>query len=127
MDRARRIWHRGWLRKAISVFSFGYYPVRDDDREIPAKWLTSIYSKYAIRSQATSLYLWISSVSLAEALSQWSSSEFSLYQILSVLESPHAISSGSQPVQASAAWDTVGTASASWSTAISEKYSLGVS
>lgn len=29
MDRARRIWRRGWLRRAISVFSFGYYPVHD--------------------------------------------------------------------------------------------------
>ena len=29
MDRALRIWHRGWLRRAISVFSFGYYPLTD--------------------------------------------------------------------------------------------------
>ena len=29
MDRARRIWHRGWLRRAITVFSFGYFPLSD--------------------------------------------------------------------------------------------------
>lgn len=29
MDRARRIWHRGWMRRAISVFSFGYFPLTD--------------------------------------------------------------------------------------------------
>lgn len=32
MNRAIRVWHRGWLRKAISVFSFGWYPAS----EIPA-------------------------------------------------------------------------------------------
>lgn len=29
MDRARRVWHRGWLRRAISAFSFGYFPLTD--------------------------------------------------------------------------------------------------
>lgn len=29
MDRARRVWHRGWLRRAVTVFSFGYFPVAD--------------------------------------------------------------------------------------------------
>lgn len=29
MDRARRIWHRGWMRRAISAFSFGYFPLFD--------------------------------------------------------------------------------------------------
>lgn len=29
MDRARRIWHRGWLRRAITAFSFGWFPLND--------------------------------------------------------------------------------------------------
>lgn len=38
MQRFKRIAHRGWLRRAITVATFGYYPRTDGERTIIADW-----------------------------------------------------------------------------------------